>query len=97
MSPELLGAALAGLQQRLIEVDENIAEVKKLLRPARTSSPAAEPEPAVRPRRKMTAAAKKRIAEAQRRRWAAFRAQGAKKAAKRPGRPAKRTPAAASE
>jgi hypothetical protein len=83
ISPELLEAALAGLEQQRAEVDRNIAEVKKLLRSGR-SSPGAEAQeaPARRPRRKMTATAKKRIAEAQRKRWAAFRAQEA--AAKRP-------------
>jgi hypothetical protein len=87
MSPELLGAALEGLQQRLAEVDQNIAEVKRLLRSG-PASPAAEPAHAGRRRRKMTAAAKRRIAEAQRKRWAAFRAQAAgKRPAKRRGRP----------
>lgn len=84
ISPELLGAALEGLQQRLAEVDQKIADVKTLLRPARGGAAAAEaPEPAVKHRRKMSAAAKKRIAEAQRKRWAVFHARGAKKTAKR--------------
>ncbi|MGE5646574.1 MAG: hypothetical protein ACM336_12355 [Acidobacteriota bacterium] len=87
ISPELLGAALEGLQQRLAEVNRNIAGVKKLLRPARGGAAVVTAtdarEPAAKPRRKMSAAAKKRIAEAQRKRWAAFHAQGNKKAAKR--------------
>jgi len=82
ISPELLEAALAGLEQQRAEVDRNIAEVKKLLRSGRSSPGAEAQEAPARRRRKMTATAKKRIAEAQRKRWAAFRAQEA--AAKRP-------------
>ena len=86
LSPELLEAALAGLERRLSEVDQSIVQVKRLLRSGRGPA-ASEPAKAARPRRKMTVAAKKRIAEAQRRRWAAFRAQASeKKTAQRAGR-----------
>lgn len=74
ISPGLLEAALDGLKQRLVEVDRNISEVRKLLRsPGAAPASPAEP-PAGRKRRRMSAAAKRRIAEAQKRRWAAFRA-----------------------
>ncbi len=88
ISPELLEAALDGLKQRLIEVDNNISAVRRLLRsPGATSSAPAE-APAGRKRRRMSAAAKRRIAEAQRRRWAAFRAAQAnpKRGRKRAGK-----------
>jgi hypothetical protein len=77
ISPELLEAALVGLKQRLTEVDQNITEVRKLLRsPGATSGAPAEPAGG-RKRRRMSEAAKRRIARAQKRRWAAFRAEQA--------------------
>ena len=83
IGPELLQAALAGLQQRLAEVDQSIAEVRKRLRSP--AAPATTDHPL---RRRMSEAAKRRIARAQKRRWAAFRAQQANR--KKPGRrPAK--------
>jgi hypothetical protein len=91
LSPELLQAALAGLQVQLADVKRTIADVSEQIRP-RGGRPAAagvaapaEKSP-VRRRRGMSAAARKRIAEAQRKRWAAFHAQAA--AGKTKGRPA---------
>ncbi len=89
MDPALLQAALEGLEQRLKQVNTNIATVKQMLRiddgrrtPATPSASAAEPKAPARRRRRMSAAARKRIAEAQKRRWAAFRAKsGGRKSA----------------
>ena len=77
LDPGILAAALIGLQQKLEQLDEQIATVKSLMgqpkrsRPAKTESSTAAP----RKRRKLSAEARKRIAEAQKKRWAAFRKQ----------------------
>jgi hypothetical protein len=82
IDPALLQAALEGLEHRLAETNEKIADVKKLLR---TGAPAPAPvkQPVKsRPKRTMSAAARKRIAEAQRKRWAEFRAKSVRKGRK---------------
>ena len=92
----LLEAALQGLQQRLADVNQNIAAVKRMLRPGtRAAAPAAKNT--ARPRRKMSATARKRIAEAQRRRWAEFRAKSAGKTRGRAGRKSAKQAAGAPE
>lgn len=83
IDPTLLQAALEGLEHRLADTNEKIAEVKKLLRTGDSTPTAPVKEKATtRPRRKMSASARKRIAEAQRKRWAEFRAKTAKKGRK---------------
>jgi hypothetical protein len=79
MDPALLQAALEGLEHRLAETNEKIAEVKKLLKTG--EGPGAGPGKS-RPKRKMSAAARRRIAEAQKKRWAEFRAKSARKGRK---------------
>lgn len=84
IDPALLQAALEGLEHRLADTNEKIAEVKRLLRTGNsTPTPAAKDTVKSRPKRKMSAAARKRIAEAQRKRWAEFRAKAAAKATKK--------------
>jgi hypothetical protein len=78
LDPEILAAALAGLQQKAQHLDEQIAAVRSLMgqrrrgRPPKTEDTAAA---ATQPKKKRTlsAEAKKRIAEAQKKRWAAVR------------------------
>ncbi len=72
----ILEAALEGLQRRLEDTNDKIAEVKRLIggRPRAQETPAPAGAPAPRKKRRMSAAARKRIAEAQKRRWAQFRA-----------------------
>ncbi|HOQ47765.1 MAG TPA: hypothetical protein PK157_20820 [Bryobacteraceae bacterium] len=84
IDPALLQAALEGLEHRLADTNEKIAEIKRLLRTGNSTaaSPVKDTNKS-RPRRKMSAEARKRIAEAQRRRWAEFRARAAAKAAKK--------------
>ncbi len=94
LSPELLEAALAGLQVQLADVKRTIADVTGQLRPrgSKAAAPAAAAEKSPVRRRGMSAAARKRIGEAQRKRWAAFHAQAA---AKKKGKgPRKGQPAA---
>lgn len=71
--PELLAAALEGLEAQKKRIEDQISQVRALLgrrrgRPAGDQSAAA---PA--PKRQLSPAARKRIAAAQKRRWAEYR------------------------
>ena len=76
-SNELLEAALAGLQLRKQQLDEQIMEVRSLLGrgAARRGRP---PGPAKNGRSRLSAAARRRIVAAQKRRWAEYRKSAAK-------------------
>jgi len=76
-SDELLEAALAGLQLRRQQLDEQIMEVRSLLGrgAARRGRP---PGAAKNGRSRLSAAARRRIAAAQKRRWAEYRKSAAK-------------------
>lgn len=81
-SATLLEAALEGLQLQRSRIDEQIAEVRRLLG-QRSASPAtrgSRPDNGTaavsRRRRPLSAAARKRIAAAQKRRWAEYRKRG---------------------
>jgi hypothetical protein len=88
LTPELLAAALQGLEAQRARLDAHIAEVRRMLG-ARPQKPA--PPPAARkPKRKMSAAGRKRIAEATRKRWAEYRRRQAETAGKARGRAAVR-------
>jgi hypothetical protein len=85
-SPEILEAALHGLELQREKLEEQIAQVRSMLgrrvgRPPRTAKSAVEPDAkSGRGRRKLSDEARKRIAAAQKKRWAAFRKAGGKKA-----------------
>ena len=88
--PELLQAALIGLQHKLSEIERHIAELRGQLGGQPAAVPA--PEPGVK-KRTMSAAARRRIALAQKKRWAAYKADHGKPAASKPSaapKPAKR-------
>jgi hypothetical protein len=75
--PVLLRAALEGFELQRQRIDEQISQLRTLLR-GRTpqASPAEKAETATDgngTRRKLSAAARKRIAAAQKKRWAEFR------------------------
>jgi len=78
LHPEILAAALEGLELNVKRLDEQIAAIRTLMgrrgpgRPPSAEVTADQPE---RPkkRRKMSAEARKRIADAQKKRWAAVR------------------------
>jgi hypothetical protein len=70
--PEVLQAALIGLQRMLEGVDQNIADLRRRLGVVHADS---QPAPA---KRTMSATARKRIALAQKKRWAAFKAKSQK-------------------
>jgi hypothetical protein len=78
LDTELLTAALAGYQQRLSEIDEKMAAIRRQLgirRDGRRSSVAAEAtveEAPPRKRRRMSRAGKARIIAALKKRWAAY-------------------------
>jgi hypothetical protein len=81
LSPEILHAALAGLDAQRNRIEADISRVRALLgirrpgRPARTaaeSSPSEAEQPKTRKKRTMSAAARKRIAAAQKKRWAEY-------------------------
>jgi hypothetical protein len=82
LTPEILTAALQGLEARKAQVESAIAEVRRMLRArGRPEQPAAPAEDPKRKRR-MSAAARKRISDATRKRWAEYhrkKAQAAKK------------------
>jgi hypothetical protein len=84
LTPEILAAALEGLEAQRARLDAHIAETKRLLG-ARPQQPTASPD-IVRPKRKMSAAGRKRIAAATKKRWAEFHQKqaGAAKTAKEP-------------
>jgi hypothetical protein len=78
----LLEAALEGLQLQRSRIDEQIAEVRRLLgrRTSTARGSATAQSGGFRPpraRRALSAAARKRIAAAQKRRWAEYRKQAA--------------------
>jgi hypothetical protein len=95
LNPEILAAALQGLEAQRARLDAHIAEARRMLG-ARTQEPAAAAK-APRPRRRLSAAALKRIVEAQRKRWADYHRKKAEEpsaAAKTP-RPRRKLSAAA--
>lgn len=73
---ETMEAALVGLTTMRNEIEQKIAEIRKLLghRAGRSVTPSGA---APKPRKTMGAAARKRIAAAQKKRWAAFHAERA--------------------
>jgi hypothetical protein len=95
----LLEAALEGLQLQRSRIDEQIAEVRRLLGRRTSTARGAAIAQSIgfrppRARRALSAAARKRIAAAQKRRWAEYRKQAAgvetraaKSAPKRAGAP----------
>jgi hypothetical protein len=71
LSPEIIQAAIEGFESQKRRIDEQIAELRQMLKGDHTApSRAAE---STRPRRTLSAAARKRIAAAQRARWAKVR------------------------
>ena len=92
LTPEILAAALQGLEAQRARLDAHIAAVRHLLG-ARTQEPAAAAK-AARPRRRLSAAALKHIVEAQKKRWAEYHRKQAAAAAKTP-RPKRKMSAAA--
>ena len=86
LSPQLLTAALEGLEAQKNQIDSHIAQVGRMLG-VRPKGPAAPPE-APKRKRKISVAARKRIAVAQKKRWAEYRNQkaAAVKEAKAPRR-----------
>ncbi len=74
--PNLLSAALEGLELQRQRIDEQIAQVRAMLggrKPAKAAPAAAAPNTEKPARRQLSAAARKRIAMAQKRRWAEYR------------------------
>lgn len=74
---ETLEMALIGFEQKKVEIDEKIRQIKSLLGGAPTSSPKTSSAPKAaapaRKKRTLSAAARKRIALAQKKRWAEHR------------------------
>ena len=88
LNPAVLQAALEGLQSQRQRVDQQMAQVRSLLRPEPKKRAATAQAPA-KPRPRLSLGARKRIAAAQRKRWAEFKARQAPKAAKRRRKPGK--------
>jgi hypothetical protein len=68
LTTEILNAALENLTSKRHEIDEQIAEVRRLIGGSRNGASAVS-EPA-RPKHRISAAGRRAIAAAQRRRWA---------------------------
>ena len=77
-STELLEAALAGLQLRKQQIDEQITEVRARLGRGAARRGRPPMETAKNGSSRLSAAARRRIAAAQRRRWAEYRKSAAK-------------------
>ena len=81
----ILEAALIGLEQQKSEIEARTAEIRRRLRGlgSAVSVKSEAAPPAARAKRVLSPAARKRIADATRKRWAAYRAAKAEKAAPR--------------
>ena len=77
-SNELLEAALAGLQLRRQQLDEQIMEVRSLLGKGAARRGRQSAATMKNGRSRLSPAARKRIAAAQKRRWAEYRKSAAK-------------------
>jgi hypothetical protein len=88
LNPEILAAALQGLEARRARLDTHIAEVRRMLG-ARPQQPAAQAE-APKRKRKLSAAGRRRIAAATRKRWAEYHRKKAE-TAKGPAKAVKKT------
>ena len=73
IDPKVLEAALVGLELKRERIDEQLAEVRRLIAGRGPRKAAKAPAAPVRKRRKMSAAALKRIVAAQKKRWAEWR------------------------
>lgn len=71
LSNDILSAALSGLEMQRQRLDEQIAEVRRMLGSSEHAAAAPQGAPA---RKKRSAAVRARMAAAQRKRWAAVRA-----------------------
>ena len=82
-TPEVLNAALVGLEAQKDRIDARIAEVRSML-PGQLANPAATPDATPRKRRKFSAATRRKMKAAQQARWAKIRGESepAKVAAK---------------
>lgn len=76
LTPEIIAAAVEGLEARKVTIDHQIAELRAMLSgtPAETT---AEPEVPTGKRKKFSAAARRRMAQAQKLRYARLRGEGA--------------------
>jgi hypothetical protein len=76
MNPEILNAALAGLEAQKERIEGQIAEIQSMLGRRKPGRPKAEeklsPKPVAKKKRMMSAEGRARIAAATRKRWAEF-------------------------
>ena len=84
LTKEIIEAAINGFEAQKRHIDEQLAELRAMLRSAANGTSSESP---VRKKRGMSAAGRRAIAEAQRKRWAAIkRESSAPKAVKKPKR-----------
>jgi peptidoglycan hydrolase CwlO-like protein len=83
LTPEILAAALVGLEAQRARLDAQIGELKRMMGAGRREPAAATEAP--KRRRKLSAAGRKRIVEATRKRWAEYHRKKAEEA-KKPAR-----------
>lgn len=85
LTTDILNAALENLTSKRQQIDEQIAEVRRLLGSS-TNGASAPAQPATR-KGTMSAAGRRAIAEAQRRRWAAKKAESGQTVAVKNAKP----------
>src|SRR5579862_9211850 len=73
LSPEIIEAAIEGLEAKKVRIDSQIAELRGMLGGATSVAPAAK----AGAKKKFSAAALQRMREAQQRRWAKVRGESA--------------------
>ena len=74
LTPEIITAAIAGLESQKRRIDDQIAELRAMLSGG-PAEPAVTLEAPTRKRKKISAASRKRMKEAQQRRWAKIRGE----------------------
>jgi len=75
LTPEIIGAAIEGLETRKTRIDQQISELRSMLDGGGTQATPASPSTAAQTKRKFSPAALKRMREAQQRRWAKVRGE----------------------
>jgi len=93
LTPEVLNAALEGLQAQKTRIDAQIAEVRSML-PGKLAKTAATPEGTPRKRRAFSAATRLKMRRSQQKRWAKIRGESEPASAKVATKPKRKLSAA---
>jgi hypothetical protein len=75
LTPEIITAAIDGLESRKVRIDEQIADLRGMLDGNRTEATIEVPEAATHTRKKFSAASRRKMALAQKARWAKLKGE----------------------